>query len=169
MTLCRSAAPEDAPAIRLVLEASFPTDAEASLVEALRASGNLVISHVAELEERIIGHVAFSPVTVAGATGVGLAPLAVLPEHRREGIGGQLVASGLDACERLGAGFVVVLGDPRYYGRFGFRAASEWGLSDEYGGGAAFQAMELRPGAIPSGGGLARYGPEFACFGAEPA
>ena len=56
----------------------------------------------------------------------------------------------------------MVLGEPAYYGRFGFTAAAAWGLRDEYGGGSAFQAVELRAGAIPRGAGLVRYAPEFA-------
>jgi putative acetyltransferase len=64
-------------------------------------------------------------------------------------------------CEEAGCGFVVVLGDPAYYRRFGFRPARSFGLSDEYGGGDAFQALELREGAIPPGGGVVRYAPEF--------
>ena len=66
--------------------------------------------------------------------GLGLGPVAVLPEFQRRGIGGGLIRGGLAAAERLGTGFVVVLGEPAYYGRFGFRPAAEWGLRDEYGG-----------------------------------
>jgi len=111
----------------------------------------------------VVGHVAFSPVSVVGAIdGVGLAPVAVLPAFRRRGIAEQLVREGLEACKQLGHGFVVVLGDPRYYHRFGFMPASRWGLRDEYGGGEAFQALELRQGWIPAGGEVVRYAPEFA-------
>jgi putative acetyltransferase len=63
-------------------------------------------------------------------------------------------------------GWVVVLGEPAYYARFGFRPASEFGLSDEYRGGSAFQAMELIDGALPAGAGLVRYAHEFATLGA---
>ena len=62
---------------------------------------------------------------------------------------------------------MVVLGDPAYYRRFGFLPASRWGLRDEYGGKDAFQALELRPGAIPPGGGVVRYAPEFNALGDE--
>ena len=64
-----------------------------------------------------------------------------------------------------GFGWVVVLGEPEYYSRFGFRPASAFGLSDEYGGGPAFQAVELVAGALPVGAGLVRYAPEFASLG----
>ena len=155
--------PADQTAIRAVHEASFPTTYEARLVDALRAADNLHVSLVAQERQSVVGHVAFSRVSVAGATdGVGLAPLAVLAASRRHGIGERLVRAGLMICEHAGNGFVVVLGDPAYYGRFGFERASRWGLVDEYGGGEAFQALELRPGAIPVGAGVVRYAPEFA-------
>ena len=78
-----------------------------------------------------------------------------------------MIRPGLEACERLDFGFVVVLGEPTYYSRFGFLPAGGWGLSDEYGGEDAFQALELRPNSIPDGGGLVRYAPEFALVDGE--
>jgi len=153
----------DATGIRLVHDAAFPGPGEGRLVDALRVSGRLRVSEVAEAGRAIVGHVAFSAVSVAGAAGgMGLAPLAVVSEFRGRGVGAALVRAGLETCRRAGVGFVVVLGEPGYYGRFGFTAASGWGLADEYGGGAAFQALELRAEAIPRGAGLVRYAPEFA-------
>ena len=70
--------------------------------------------------------------------------------------------AGLVVCREAGFPWAVVLGDPAYYGRFGFRPASEFGLSDEYQGGAAFQAVELMNGGLPFGAGLVRYAAEFA-------
>jgi putative acetyltransferase len=163
--IIRPERPGDVDAIRAVHEASFPTAAEGRLVEMLRAAGRLMISLVAEIDETVVGHVAFSPVTTqAGAIGAGLAPVAVLASHRRRGIAASLIAAGLAECGLLGFGWVVVLGDPHYYVRFGFRPAAEFGLTDEYGGGVAFQALELIAGPMPVGGGLVRYGPEFADF-----
>src|SRR5690606_16141665 len=74
------------------------------------------------------------------------------------------VHAALDAFRADGGGFVVVLGEPAYYGRFGFEAAASYGLHDEYGGGSAFQVVELRRGAIPRGAGRVRYAPEFAAI-----
>ena len=68
----------------------------------------------------------------------------------------------VNACRATGFGWVVVLGEPAHYRRFGFRTAAEFGLADEYGGGLAFQALELIAGALPRGAGLVRYAPEFA-------
>ncbi|MGD8396557.1 MAG: N-acetyltransferase [Candidatus Eiseniibacteriota bacterium] len=156
---------EDVDAIRAVHATSFPSDDEARLVDALRAAGRLELSLVAELDGAVVGHVAFSPVTLAGTDdGTGLAPVAVLPAHRRRGVAAELIRAGLRACEEARCGFVVLLGDPGYYRRFGFVPASRFGLRDEYGGGDAFQALELRDGALPPEGGLVRYAPEFAAF-----
>ena len=146
--------------------ASFPTPVEARLVDLLRAAGRLRVSLVAEIGDVIVGHIAFSPVAAAStAAGAGLAPIAVIEAHRRRGVAAELVHKGLDACRQAGVGWVVVLGDPAYYARFGFRAASDFGLRDDYGGGDAFQAVELIRGALPVGAGLVRYSEEFAALG----
>jgi putative acetyltransferase len=175
--LIRAEQPGDEPAIRRVQLAAFPTPAESQLVDNLRSADRLTISLVALLENEIVGHIAFSPVTIEAATngdtinstatsagGLGLAPLAVLPDHQRSGIGTALGHAGMAECRRLQTPFVVVLGSPDYYPRFGFSAAARWKLLDEYEGGPAFQAIELVAGAIPAGGGLVRYAPEFAVF-----
>jgi putative acetyltransferase len=163
--LIRAEQPGDIAAIRAVHEASFPSALEANLVDALRDARRLSVSYVAEIENQVAGHIAFSPVTTAaGHVGVGLAPVAVLPTYRRLGIAAALITAGLAAPAQLGFGWAVVLGDPAYYGRFGFRAAAEFGLCDEYDGGPAFQSLELRPEALPLGAGLVRYAPEFATF-----
>ena len=153
---------EDADPIRHVHTASFPSPAEGHLVDLLRASTNLAISLVATVDGIVVGHVAFSPVTVAwDVVGLGLAPLAVLPAFRARGVGTRLVRAGLAACSASGCGWVVVLGEPDFYGRFGFGPASALGLHDAYAGGPAFQVVEFSDGAAPRGAGLVSYGPEF--------
>jgi putative acetyltransferase len=91
---------------------------------------------------------------------VGLAPLAVRPELRGRGLGVQLARQGLCGCESEGVGFVVVLGAPEYYQRFGFRNASLFRLENQYGVDEEFMALELMAGSITAG--LIRYAPEFA-------
>lgn len=154
--------PDDLAAIHAVHAAAFPTEDEASLVDAVRASGRLIVSLVAEEGGAVVGHIAFTPVSIDGAeAGLGLAPIAVVPEYQRRGIGSQLVREGLARASGLGVGYVVVLGHPEYYPRFGFQPAAKFGLDNEYGAGEAFMVLELRPGAVPAAGGLVRYGPEF--------
>ena len=161
--LVRKEYPADIAAIRELLVAAFPSSAEAELVDELRASGRLSISLVAIDDGAVIGHVAFSPVTVDGTTlGLGLAPVAVRAERRRQGVAERLVREGLGLCRNANIGLVVVLGEPRYYARFGFEAARRHELRDEYQAGDAFQAVELVNGTIRPGGGLVRYCSEFA-------
>ena len=163
----RDARAEDASAIACVHEAAFGRPNEARLVEAISRSPAAVISIVAAINDGIIGHIFFSPVTIddsgPSVAALGLAPLAVLPDVQRCGIGSKLVTSGLDAARRQGAQVVVVLGDPSYYQRFGFRPAREFGLRSEYvEAGDAFMARELTPGILTERSGLVRYLPEFA-------
>jgi putative acetyltransferase len=154
----------DAATIDHVLRSAFPTDQEARLVDRLRKHQRLRLSLIAEIDDVIVGHIAFSEVTIAGSlansTGLGLAPVAIVPELQRRGFGARLVAEGLCACERLGAGFVVVLGAPEYYHRFGFTSADLFGLENEYGAGESFMALELKTGSITPG--LIRYASEFS-------
>ena len=148
----------DISAVRDVHLAAFPTQLEADLVDALRTNGHAVVSLVARLDDRIVGHIAFSPVTIDGAHGLGLAPVAVLPAYQTRGVGAALVRSGLTACRALGTPFVVVLGAPAYYGRFGFTRASDAGIANEYGVDDEFMVLAL-VGELRRG--VARYGDEF--------
>lgn len=163
MVEIRTETPENIAAIYSVHEACFPEHTEARLVDALRSGGHLLVSLVAWDGDDIVGHIAFSPVTADnGATGAGLAPVSVIEAYRRQGIAARLIEAGLSACRDSGYGWVVVLGEPDYYRRFSFAPAAEFGLCDEYGGGPAFQVLELVDGSAPRGAGLIRYGPEFA-------
>jgi putative acetyltransferase len=163
--LIRGEQPGDIAAIHRVHAAAFPTDGEARLVDALRAAGRLTVSIVALQGDKIVGHVAFSPVEVAGkpgaGTGVGLAPLAVVPEHQRKGIGSRLVREGLAACKRGGAALVVVLGEPAFYQRFGFARASDFGFSNEYGAVDEFMVIVFDTHTVLPTGGIVQYAPEF--------
>lgn len=157
----------DVDAIRTLVALAFATDAEARLIDDLRTAGRLTISLAAVSNSRIVGHIAFSPVAAtigASSIGLGLAPLSVVEAERRRGVGASLVRAGLERCRETDVPYVVVLGEPGYYERFGFRAAEAFGLYDSYGGGAAFQVLELREGGIPRDGGLVRYAPEFTVF-----
>lgn len=157
--------PDDIGAVRAVHVSAFPTSGEADLVDALRAADHAVVSLVARLDDAVVGHVLFSPVTIERegrviARGVGLAPLAVVPAHHERGIGSALARAGLDECRRIGAPFCVVLGEPAYYARFGFTRALDAGVDNEYGVRDEFMIVALAH-ELPSGGGVARYGDEF--------
>jgi len=125
--LIRAERDADVMAIRKVVSAAFASIAQSNqkehlLVDRLRESGALAVSLVAEAEGRVVGHVAFSPVTIAGSfcAWYGLAPLAVLPTYQRTGIGSRLVIAGLESLRALHAQGCVLLGEPEYYKRFGF-------------------------------------------------
>lgn len=159
----------DEHAIRKVLLTAFPSPLESRLVDLLRNAGRLTCSLVATVDSRVVGYIALSPVSVAHCTdGLGLAPVAVLPDFQRQGLGAALVRGALAACRASHCKFVVVLGDPAWYRQFGFVPARMWNLRDEYGGGEAFQALELVAQGIPAGGGLVQYAPEFSLFANEP-
>lgn len=123
---------------------------EQFIVDALRRAGALTISRVAKVDENIVGHVAISPVTLSSDTTgwFGLGPVSVLPEFQRCGVGSKLVKSSLSSLEAMGASGCVVLGDPGYYGRFGFKAVDRLvypGVPNEY-----FQALSFS-GEVPQG------------------
>ncbi len=120
--------PEDISVIREVTTAAFAvaehsSGTEGAIVDALRAAGALSVSLVATVAGEVVGHVAFSPVTLDGADlgWYGLGPVSVRPDLHGQGIGASLVNAGLERLKALGVKGCVVLGDPAYYPRFGFR------------------------------------------------
>jgi putative acetyltransferase len=167
LIVIRPETPDDVAAIRVVNERAFGQPAEANLVDALRANGKAIISLVAEQNGQVIGHLLFSPVTIESENqiiaGVGLAPLAVLPEWQSRGIGSRLVEAGLAQCRSAGHQRAVVLGHAHYYPRFGFVPASRYGLRSEYDvPDDVFMAIELRDGAMQGCAGLVKYASEFS-------
>lgn len=157
--------PHDPPAIRAVNEAAFGTPLEADIVDALRARGKARISLVAEARAQVVGHVLFSPVSLAGHAGlplVGLGPMAVLPAHQRRGIGSALVRRGLEFCRAQRHAAVVVLGHPGYYPRFGFVPASRYRIRSGYDvPDDVFMVVELRPGSLRDVSGTVAYDEAF--------
>lgn len=161
----RAERPEDRAAVRAVNLAAFDTAAEANLVDALRDQARPIISLVAEVDARVIGHIMFSPVTMDGHPELrlmGLAPMAVSPKHQNRGIGTALVRAGLQRCGELGFAAVVVLGHPGYYPRFGFQSSVRFGITCEYDAPAeAFMVVELQPGCLHGATGTVRYHEAF--------
>lgn len=159
--------PTDFTAIHHVVaqafQQAFGSTAEADLVDKLRANGKAIASLVAEEQAQIVGHILFTEVTLGDATIIGLAPVAVLPSHQKQGIGALLINAGIDACRNADYTAMVVLGHPDYYPRFGFVPASRFGIKSEYDvSDDKFMALELQPGALANCAGVAKYQPEFS-------
>ena len=140
---------------------AFETTAEAKLVDALREHVNPVISLVALIDEKLVGHIMFSPVILSDYLDIkiiGLAPMAVLPVYQNNGIGSALVKQGLTECKQLGFEAVVVLGHPEYYPRFGFIPSTKFGFVSEYKvPDEVFMALELQKGALSGKSGIIKY------------
>ena len=162
----RTETTQDVAAVRRVNELAFGQPLEANLVDALRKNARPQISLVATNGEDVVGHIFFSRVTLEPdqphLSIMGLAPMGVLPDLQRHGIGSQLVRAGLTECDQLGCDAVVVLGHPEFYPRFGFIPASRKGLRCEYPvPDDVFMVLELKPNAITAEG-LVKYRPEFS-------
>jgi putative acetyltransferase len=158
--------PEDRAAIRFVNEEAFRRHDEADLVDALRNQGAVLASFVAQLQERIVGHILFSRMSIetndqASIPAVALAPIAVLPDQQGQSIGSELIKHGLDWLREQGEQIVIILGHPEYYSRFGFSTAKASSLASPFPP-EAFMALELNPGALDGIYGRVRYPKAFA-------
>jgi putative acetyltransferase len=191
--IIRAELPEDLAAIREVNRRAFNQDQEANLVDALRSNGAALLSLVAILDGQVVGHIMYSPATIgtdsrseptrvrvsnaagtgegvtgegvtgAEVTGAALAPMAVLPEHQRHGIGSKLIEAGTQKLRDSGHPFIIVLGHPDYYPRFGFIPANTLGITCEWDvPSEAFMILILDQSKTQTLSGLAKYRPEFA-------
>jgi putative acetyltransferase len=162
----RAEQPRDRERVQAIQEAAFERPDEARLVDALRGAVAPLVSLVAEVDGRVLGHVLFSPVTIAGAPDApaccGLGPVGVDPAVQGQGLGGALIREGLGRAREAGFAVCFVLGNPKYYGRFGFQPAAPRGFhyhSEAYD--LAFQVQELVPGALAGVSGYVRYADAF--------
>jgi putative acetyltransferase len=155
--------PGELSMIRAVNEAAFGGSSEANLVDELRAEHTL-LSLVAEVGPLIVGHTMFSRMWINTSAGlvsaVALAPVAVHPDHQRQGIGGQLIREGLEMLRSRGERIVIVLGHPDYYPRFGFSTEKAKLLQSPFPP-EAFMAMELSQGSLEDIQGRVVYPPAF--------
>jgi len=150
----RQEQPDDAPAIRQILDGAFAGPAEGLLVDRLRERGDLVLALVANQDNAIVGYAAWPRLWIETPRdqykAVALAPLAVSPSCQRRGIGSALTREGLAQLRVLGESIVFVLGDPLYYGQFGFSHATAAAYESMYAG-EHFMALRLTPTAADSG------------------
>ena len=162
----REEQPLDITPIRDLHIKAFGQNLEADIVDQLRQNCSDLLSLVAELENQVVGHILFSPATIEGqergVSGMALAPMAVLPEYQRQGIGSGLVRAGISKLKKKRCQFVLVLGHAEYYPRFGFELASlygirsEWEVPDE-----VFMILVLNEAELKGISGVAKYRQEF--------
>ena len=118
---------------------------------------------VATLNGRVVGHIRYSPLVVGEVTGAALGPMAVLPEHQRQGIGTKLVEAGNRKLKDAGCPFIIVVGHPNYYPRFGFVPANTHGIECEWEVPTdAFMLLVLNQSKLQGVAGLAKYWHEFS-------
>jgi putative acetyltransferase len=155
--------PDDVAAIRDVNTRAFGQELEANIVDALRSNRAALLSLVATVGGRVVGHVMYSGLTVGDISGAALGPVAVLPEYQRQGIGSLLIEAGNRKIQEAGYPFIVVIGHANYYPRFGFRPASAYGITCEWDvPDDAFTLLALDPRKMTGVSGLAMYRREFS-------
>lgn len=162
---------EDMTAIPALNMKAFGRAAEGEIIDKLRRSCPEILSLVADDNGQVAGHILFSPVVIEGEKGrligMGLGPMAVLPELQRQGIGAQLIETGLSMLRQRGCSFVVVVGHPDYYPRFGFERASKYPLSCQWDNlpEEAFMVLILDEQRLDDVKGVVRYREEFNAAG----
>jgi predicted N-acetyltransferase YhbS len=159
---------DDYDSIKRINDEAFGQENEGLLVSALRKTSKYIpnLSLVAEMNNNIIGHILFYPLTIITKTGekdvLSLAPISVLPKYQKKGVGYKLVKRGLDDCKKTNYDVVIVVGHPNDYPRFGFKPASKWKIQlpidapDE-----AFMAIELKEKTIEKYTGTVVFPKEY--------
>lgn len=169
MIIIRSEKPEDYQKIYEINKIAFGTEIEARLVNNLRKTEGFIpeLSLVAENDGEVVGYILFSPIHIKADSKIvpilTLAPMAVLSDYQKKGIGSLLIKEGIKKCKELGHKIIVLVGHADYYPRFGFVKASAKGLKlpfdvpDE-----AFMVYEIIPNSLAGITGTVEYPPEFA-------
>jgi putative acetyltransferase len=159
----RKEEPNDIPAIRRLNDAAFGQPQEGRIVDALRAGSATLLSLVAVIDGEVVGHVLYSPASIGLLAGAALGPMAVRPDRQRQGIGTRLILAGNRMMSDSGCPFVIVVGHPEYYPRFGFTPASARGITCEWEvPGEAFMILVLDERRMAGVSGQASYRHEFS-------
>ncbi|MGB7539892.1 MAG: N-acetyltransferase [Anaerolineales bacterium] len=163
----RKERPGDEKSVFEVNSCAFGRDAEPKVVDQLRINCPEGISLVAEVDRKIVGHILFTPAWIETEQktvhGMGLAPLAVAPECQRMGVGTALIQAGIEELRAADTPFIVVLGHPGYYPKFGFEKGSKYGFRSAYDEvpDEAFMLLVFQPEAIQGIRGTIKIRPEF--------
>ena len=146
---------------------AFNQENESKLIEKIRVSKNYVpeLSLIAEIDDKIVGHILFSKIKIVGDStydSLALAPMAVIPKYQKKGIGSKLVAKGLEKAKELGFKSIIVLGHKDYYPKFGFQRASKWDIKCPFDApDEVFMAIELTEKSLDGKPGIVQYPDEF--------
>ena len=166
MITIREEQSQDLKTTRNLNKRAFGQTQEADLVDKLRHNCNDLLSLVAVIKNQVVGHILFSPATIESRQrtvhGMALAPMAVLPDYQRQGIGSKLVHTGIGKLKKWQCPFIIVLGHAEYYPRFGFEPASRYGIRSEWEvPDEAFMILVLDEAEMNRILGVAKYRPEF--------
>ncbi len=167
MIKIREEQPKDYLTIKEINDIAFGQPQESNIINKLRQNCNTLLSLVAIDNEKIVGHIMFSQVTIeldkVTIYGMGIAPMSVIPEYQRKGIGSKLIKEGINILKNKKCLFIVVLGHPEYYPRFGFEKASSYNIKCQWDGipEEAFMILVLEKEAVTGGSGTAKYREEF--------
>jgi len=168
--LIRAEKPEDISSIYEVNKLAFERDSEAKLVDVLRAREDFIpeLSLIATINDKIVGHILLSKISIVNEDqkkheSLALAPVSVIPECQKQGIGKMLITNALDKAKDLGYESVIVLGHKDYYPKFGFGLASHWGIKAPFDVPEDhFMAIELKKRSLDGKKGTVEYPPEFS-------
>jgi putative acetyltransferase len=167
MVTVRKEETKDSDAIRRVNDKAFENLAEGKVIDKIRSSDAEILSLVAEKEDKIVGHIFYSTAEIKSKNstirGMGLAPMAVLPEFQKQGIGKMLIQESLNMLRKEEHAFIIVLGHEDYYPKFGFEKASKYGIKCQWDGvpDEAFMIMNLDQEKMKGVTGLAKYRDEW--------
>ncbi len=157
----------DFNAIKIVNDKAFGQPQEGNVINKLRGSDPQVLSFVAEINSQVVGHIFYSTAKIEcdnkKIVGLGLAPMAVLPEYQKQGIGKMLIKESLSAITKKYIPFIIVLGHADYYPKFGFEKASKHAISCQWNGipDEAFMIMILDKEKMSGIHGIAKYRAEW--------
>ena len=153
--------------IKKINDKAFGQPQEGIVIDKIRESDSPVLSLVAEIDNTIVGHIFYSASEIECnneiIAGMGLAPMAVLPEYQKQGIGKRLINESINILKKKAVPFIIVLGHENYYPKFGFEVASKYGIKCQWDGvpDEAFMIMILDKGKMSNIHGIAKYRDEW--------